>query len=227
MKESKNFQDNFDNFTKKAEKIMFDYNKATGSSICIYNSEYKPHFPSSFVTERNPDAKICPYCSKFCTKKDGNNEYPCHEMHIEAINEACSKGKCHIYQCGLGLLFWVSPIYTEGVFSGAIRGSGFFTENKKYIDFFSNSNDTVIMSNDEVSKDEFKTRANSFPEADGDKVQSLAEMMQLCAESLSSGSEDYHETIKRRAQQQEAISKIIEQLKQQYPCQFRKAKLLP
>jgi len=218
MKENKILQNNNENLTEKAEKIMFDYNQATGSSICIYNKECKPYFPPSFGMDRCPETKICQYCSKFCANKDKKDEYPCHEMHINAINEASKKGKCHIYQCGLGILFWISPIYTEGVLSGAVRGSGFFTENKKTIDFFSNSNDTFVMCNDEISKDEFKGRVNSFPEADGDKVQSLAEMMQLCTESLSSGSENYHETIKRRAQQQEAISRIIETLKQQYPA---------
>jgi len=222
MKESKNLQNNSNNLTKKAEKIMFDYNQATGSSICIYDKECKPYFPSTFGTDRCPETKICSFCSKFCHNNNVKGDYPCHEMHINALNEASSKGKCHIYQCGLGILFWISPIYTEGVLSGAIRGSGFFTESKKTIDFFSNSNDTFVMCNDETSKDEFKGRVNSFPEADGDKAQSLAEMMQLCTESLSSGSEDYHETIKRRAQQQEAISRIIETLKQQYPANAEK-----
>jgi AraC-like DNA-binding protein/ligand-binding sensor protein len=222
MKENKILRDSNNNLTKKAEKIMFDYNQATGSSISIYDNEYKPYFPDHFGTERSPEMKICPYCTKFCHNKDEKDEYPCHEMHVNAIDEASRNGKCHIYQCGIGLLFWTSPIYTEGVFSGAIRGSGFFTENKKYVDFFSINNDTFVMCNDEISKNEFKERVNSFPEADGDKVQSLAEMMQLCAESLSSGSEDYHETIKRRAQQQEAISRIIETLKQQYPANAEK-----
>jgi len=71
------------------------------------------------------------------------------------------------------------------------------------------------MCNDEILNEELKERISLMPGADGEKVQSLAEMMQLCAESLSSGSEDHHETIRRRAQQQEAISKIITELKQQ------------
>jgi len=103
-----------------------------------------------------------------------------------------------------------------------VRGSGFLRENKKTVDFFANTNDTFVMCNEEVTNNELKERINSLPEADGDKVQSLAEMMQLCTESLSSGSEDYHETIKRRAQQQEVISKIIDTLKQQYPANGEK-----
>jgi YesN/AraC family two-component response regulator len=61
-----------------------------------------------------------------------------------------------------------------------------------------------------------KNRIKSSPEADGEKVQSLAEMMQLCAESLNTGSEDYQQIIKRRAEQQQKIAKIIEELKIQY-----------
>jgi AraC-like DNA-binding protein/ligand-binding sensor protein len=221
MKYTKSLHSEDNNLTEKAEKIMYDYNQATGSSICIYTNDYEPQFPEQFGTEHIPERKICPYCSKFRnnTQKDLS---ACHEMHINAITEASNKGKCHVYQCDLGLLFWTSPIYTDGVFSGAIRGSGFLGENKKTVDFFSNTNDTFVMCNDEISNDEVKERMNSLPEADGDKVQSLAEMMQLCTESLSSGSEDYHETIKRRAQQQDVIFKIIETLKQQYPVKSEK-----
>ncbi|MCL2443177.1 MAG: AraC family transcriptional regulator, partial [Treponema sp.] len=99
---------------------------------------------------------------------------------------------------------------------------GFLTEKQKTVDIFFNNNDTYVMCNNEIPNEEFKERVNSLPEADGEKVQSLAEMMQLCAKSLSSGSEEYHETIRRRAYQQETITKIIEELKQQYPTNVEK-----
>jgi len=117
----------------------------------------------------------------------------------------------------MGLLFWVSPIYTNGVFSGAVRGSGFLTEKQKVIDFFSNATNNFVMRNSEISNEEFKERVNSLPEADTEKAQSLAEMMQLCTESLSTGNEEHNETMKRIALQQKNISRIIEELKQQYP----------
>ena len=199
-----------ENFLEKASRIMSDYNHATGCCICIYDETYTPFFPGRCGAECSPEKTICQHC----TKRNDKESYPCHETHITAIKEASRKGSCHIYQCSLGLLFWTSPVYTEGLFTGAIRGSGFFTENKKTVDIFLNANDTFVMCNDEIPNEELKERIKSFPEADAEKVQSLAEMMQLCAESLSSGSEDHHETIRRRAQQQEAISKIIAELKQ-------------
>jgi len=212
-------QNDEENFMEKAIRIMSDYNQATGSHICLYDNVYKPIFLDRCGKDNGIEKKICPCCKKYNSGASGSQEIlPCHEMHINAIKEANRKGSCHIYQCSFGLYFWISPIYTEGVFSGAVRGSGFIAENKKPVDIFLNANDNFVMCNSEITNEEAKERINSLPEADGDKVQSLAEMMQLCAESLSSGSEDYHQTIKRRAQQQEAISKIIEELKHQYPA---------
>jgi len=208
---------------EKAARTMIDYNQATGSCICLYDSSYKPRFPPGKYGEGcSPEKKICLYCKKFSINGETLEAYPCHEMHVNAIKEASKKGGWHVYNCSLGLLFWTSPIYTDGTFSGAVRGSGFSREGQKGVDNFSNSDDTFVMCNNEIPKEEFKERVNSFPGADEEKAQSLAEMMQLCAESLSSGSEDYHETVKRRAQQQETISKIIDELKRQYPTNTEK-----
>ena len=216
-KNNKNFLDdsfksNNSDFYERTSRVMSDYNHATGSCICIYDSNYTPNFLNKGGNESSPETKICPYCSK----KEPKETYPCHQMHVNAIKEASKKGSCNIYKCDSNLLFWTSPIYTEGSFTGAIRGSGFIAGDKKPVDILLNANNTFVMCNDEVSNEEFKERIKSLPEAEGEKVQSLAEMMQLCAESLSSGSEDHHEIIRRRAQQQEAISKIISELKQQY-----------
>jgi len=201
-------------FLQKCQKLLFDYNQATGSCSCIYDSAFKPNFLDIQGAECSPEKRICPYCKQFNTAE--KEAFPCHEMHTNAIKEANKKGGAHIYQCSVGLIFWTSPIYTEGVFSGAIRGAGFLNEKKKTVDFFLNANDTFVMCNNEITNKELKERVDSMPEADGEKVQSLAEMMQICAESLSSGSEDYHEIIRRRTQQQEAIAKATEKLKAQY-----------
>jgi AraC-type DNA-binding domain-containing proteins len=194
-----------DNLMEKAKKMMSDYNQATGSSICIYDNGYKPLFLDN-ICNNNPEKTICPYC----TRTD------CNILHKNSITEAIKKGGSHIYQCDLGIVFWTSPIYTDGAFSGAIRGSGFLQEGKKDVDFLLNAHNTHIVSN-EKTIEEAKERISSFPKADDDKIQSLAEMMQICAESLSSGSEDYHEILRRRAEQQEAIKKIIAELEKAYP----------
>jgi AraC-like DNA-binding protein/ligand-binding sensor protein len=211
------------NLLERAEKVMYDYVQSTGSCICIYDSSYKPQFTD--CKGSSPERLICPYCVKNSPKTENTQEsYPCYDIHVNAIKEANKKGGAYVYRCSMGLLFWTSPIYTEGVFSGAIRGCGYILKDNKTlknceisVDFFSNANDTHVMCNNEITQEEFKERINSFPGVDGEKVQSLAEMMQLCAESLSSGSEDYHKILKRRAEQQEAITKIVEELRKRYP----------
>jgi AraC-like DNA-binding protein/ligand-binding sensor protein len=216
MKENKANTNSAQNYSAelmgKAEKIMLDYNQATGSGICIYDSSCTPIFPD--CENCGHEKTICSHCVKFHSDRE---IFPCHDMHKNAILEANKKGGSHVYQCSMGFLFWTSPIYTEGCFSGALRGSGFLPENKKTVDIFANANDTLVMCNNDISQEEFKERVNSFPKADGEKIQSLAEMMQICAESLSSGSEDYHEILRRRTEQQEAISKIIAELEKKYP----------
>jgi len=194
-----------DDLMEKTIKMMSDYNQATGSSICIYDSGYKQLFPDK-IRDNNPEKTICQHC----TRTD------CDILHKNSIKEAIQKGGSHIYQCDLGFVFWTSPIYTDGAFSGAIRGSGFLPEGKKEVDFFLNAHNTHIVSNEKTTE-EIKEHIDAFPKADDEKIQSLAEMMQICAESLSSGSEDYHEILRRRAEQQEAIKKIIAELEKTYP----------
>ncbi|MDR2952418.1 MAG: helix-turn-helix domain-containing protein [Treponema sp.] len=221
-------QDANKDLMEKTVNLMSVYNQATGSDICIYDSACNPvHLPG--MPDLCLEKTVCPYCAKF-KPGDGNKQedFPCHEMHMNAIKEANRKGGSHIYQCGMGFVFWTSPIYTNGSFSGAIRGSGFLFEDEEnakksnencqiMVDFFQNANDTFVMCNNDISQDELKERVNSYSKADKEKLQSLAEMMLLCAESLSSGSEDYHEILRRRAEQQEVIGGMIEELRRKYP----------
>ena len=190
--------------TNKAEKVMQDYNHATGCSICIYDENYTQQCPDGIPCE--PETSFCRYCPS----------YPCHDLHVKAIEEAKRKGEGHIYKCSSGFVFWTSPIYTQGSFSGAVRGSGFLNNKQKTVDIFLNANNNSVMRNEEISTEELRNRIIAALEADDEKVRSLAEMMQLCAESLSTGSEDHHKMIKRRAEQQQAISKIIDELKREY-----------
>jgi AraC-like DNA-binding protein len=127
-------------------------------------------------------------------------------MHLNAIKAANQRGGSHIYRCELGFMFWISPVYTNGSFTAAIRGTGFLADD---VDF----ERAAVMCNGDIPAEEFRDLVRSFPKGDSEKIQSLAEMLLLCAESLSSGSEDYHELLRRRAEQQQAIAAIIEDLK--------------
>ncbi|MDR2731422.1 MAG: AraC family transcriptional regulator [Treponema sp.] len=119
------------------------------------------------------------------------------------------------------ILFWTNPVNTESNYS--VKDPGFLYEGQKNyknckisVDIFQNANNTHVMCNNEIPEKQLKERANSFGTADKDKLQSLAEILLMYAESLSSGSEDYHEISKRRTEQQEIISEIINELNEKY-----------
>ena len=194
---------------EKAKETMLDYRLVTGCGFCLYNNSCRQYYTDD--TGSYMEKNICSWCERLKPQAQS-----CVEFHANAVKEASKKGSFHIYQCKLGLYFWTSPLFAEGSFAGAIRSGGFLPEGKKAVDIFGNANDTLVMRNSDISKEELLGRANSFPSADKEKIQSLAEMMQLYAESLSSGNEDHHEKIKRRTAQQEAINKIIDELKIQY-----------
>ena len=228
MKENKQehsaaIQNGDDMVFSKARKVMAVYMQSTGSTVCIYDCNCLP-------LKENGDSGIEQNICKFCkggdsesavgdykaqpeTKQAANGRgknLPCRELHVNAIRESSRRGGTHIYKCSLGLMFWTSPIYSEGRFSCAVRGSGYLDEN-------ANAEDFAAKCNGAVSPDEFERRVSAFPKGDTEKIESLAEMLLLCAESLSSGSEDYHEILRRRSEQQRVLSTLIAELKAKYP----------
>ncbi|MDR2479938.1 MAG: helix-turn-helix domain-containing protein [Treponema sp.] len=185
-------------FFSKARKMMPVYTQSTGSKVCVYDHNFLPvsNDAENCAIEQN----ICQYC------RNGG----CREMHTSAIKEASRRGGSHIYQCELGLLFWTSPIYTEGRFSGALRGTGFLHET-------ADAAGAGAMYGGGITPEEFAERAAAIPKADAEKGVSLAEMLLLCAEALSTGSEGYHEILRRRSEQQRILLELTEKLKTQYP----------
>jgi len=186
--------------------------QATGSNVQIFDCNSQPcELEGSVSIEQN----ICRYCKGFSC--DGNNCHGnCREMHTNKIREASRNGRSLIYQCDLGLIFWISPIYDEGKFSGALRGSGFL-KSKAGPD-----EDSILDKYDDgcngtISPEEFERRILAFPSCDDEKINSLSEMLHLCAETLSTGNENYHETLSLRFEQQASLSALIEDLKTKYP----------
>ena len=182
----------------RKRKVISVYTRATGSNVQIFDNNFR-----SLGADDKPDIEqsICVYCT---------NRENCREMHVKEIQKAGRNGKAHSYQCELGLLFWTSPIYSEGEFSGALRGSGYLINETDKSEFAKKCNGMI-------SSDEFKRRVSALPACDTEKIRSLAEMLLLCAESLSTGNENYHEMLRLRSEQQAYLSVLIDKLKRKYP----------
>jgi len=110
MKENKANTNGAQNYSAelmgKAEKIMLDYNQATGSGICIYDSACTPVFPD--CENCGHEKTICSHCVKFHSDRE---IFPCHDMHKNAILEANKKGGSHVYQCSMGFVLDQSNIH--------------------------------------------------------------------------------------------------------------------
>jgi AraC-like DNA-binding protein/ligand-binding sensor protein len=200
----------------KAYKILSDYARATGTMVCVHDHNCMP-IPEMF-DEINSGSNNCLYCVKYrgrgeIKKLQDLTASPCNEMHVNAIREATHYGGSSVYMCELGFMFWTSPIYTEGRYIGAVLGTGLLGVDREETAAL-----MYQMAGGEVPLETIRERLSIYPEADPERIKALAELMLICAEALSSGSGDYHETLKRRAEQQFHISSGIQELKEKYPA---------
>ena len=209
-------QDKVTGFLEKARKITAVYTQSTGCGIRVYDRGYSPL--TDTTGESALEQNVCGFCVN-CRPAAGNGSppdsgpaEPCHELHAGAINQAGIQGGLYVYNCELGFVFWASPIYSEGRFDGALRGSGCRNAEAQP------ENRIPGMCNGAIPVEEFMRRLSAFPLEDAEKIRSLAEMLLLCAESLSSGGEDYHEILRRRTEQQRQIQEMLDELKTRYPA---------
>ncbi|MCL2600104.1 MAG: PocR ligand-binding domain-containing protein, partial [Treponema sp.] len=184
----------------RERKVISVYVQSTGSNVQVFDGYFQPvETDEESSTEQN----ICKYCNA-----GERGSVNCQQMHVGEIQEAGNQGKPHIYQCKLGLLFWVSPIYSDGKISGALRGSGYMIPE---------AGDPGAFCNGTIAPDEFAGRVSAYPVADMERIQSLAEMLLLCSESLSVGNGNRHEALRLRHEQQNSLSVLVEELKEKYP----------
>jgi YesN/AraC family two-component response regulator len=101
-------------------------------------------------------------------------------------------------------------MFTEGKFSGALRGSGYLSDEVDSATFAEKCSGAI-------PPEVFVQQVSAFPVCGKEKIQSLAEMLLLCAESLSYGTENHHEKLRLYTEQQTSITALIEELKLQYP----------
>ena len=181
----------------REQKVVSLYTQATGSDVRIFDQDFRPFEKDG---KSGIEHSVCLHCT-------GAH---CREEHINAMRESSRCGKPCVYQCELGLLFWVSPIFGEGKFSGALRGSGYISDSVDSSTFAEKGNGAI-------PAEEFARRVAALPSGDTEKIESLAEMLQLCAESLSTGRENYHELLRLRSEQQASLSASIDELKTKYP----------
>ena len=191
------------------------YARATGAFISIHDKNFMaiPEQPMEMYREKN----ICNFCIKYSECKgskdiDGIELDPCRDMHINALRESHRYGGSYIYGCSLGIMFWTSPIFLNRQFSGAVMGSGIPAGNREEI-----CERMHKMCGGAESKAAIQEMLSQYPHGEPGKIKAMASLMLLCAKSLSTGSGDRYESMKRRAMQQMDLSAKIYDLKMKYP----------
>ena len=198
-----------------AQVIMNVYTQATGALVCIHDHNYMP-IPELFETITN-EKNICLFCIRHKKNMEVKSRWdhcanPCREMHINAIKESYRFGGSYTYMCPLGFLFWTSPIYLNGQFTGALTSSGFLgTDHEETCARM------YTICSGAVSTEELQRLLSVFPRGEPQKIKAMAELLFVCAKSLSVGSEGCHAAMKRRAKQQANLSIKIEDIKNRYP----------
>ncbi|GHV73117.1 hypothetical protein AGMMS49940_04190 [Spirochaetia bacterium] len=163
------------------------YAKATGAVVCILDQELLP------IREALPlvlgRMNICEnYCRKYSAEPGTIHTIadlrscPCNMMHVNAIKEAHYFGGSYIYMCELGFMFWTSPLYSDGKFAGALVGSGFTG-----IEIGETMDAMDAMSRGTVPREELAEKLAPFSKGESARIKSLAELLLICAESLSTG----------------------------------------
>ena len=199
----------------RAQAFMLLYAKVTNAHTFINDRNYMP-IPKLCEEKLSP-RNICLFCIRYKKNIEAKtmqdlSANPCREMHINAIRESHRFGGSYTYMCQLGIMFWTSPIYLNGHFTGALVGSGFLgTDPEETCDRM------YKICGGALSKPEIRQMLTVIPREKPEKLKALAELMLVCAQSLSVGSEGCHTAMKRRAKQQTDLSAKIAALKNQYP----------
>lgn len=198
-----------------ASSLMTEYSLATGAFVGIYDHNYAP-IPER-LAEMTSEKNICIFCITHkkhidvkSVKDLGAN--PCKEMHIDAVRESHRSGGSHSYTCPLGFMFWASPVYLNERFIGVLFGSGFLGKEKSEVHAAMSA-----MCEGKIPEAELAVFLNRFPHAEPRTVKAFAELLLVCAQSLSIGSEGCHEAVKRRSIQQSDLAARVEELKNRYP----------
>jgi len=199
----------------KANALMMLYTRATGAHVFINDHNYTP-LPELSGEMLSP-ANICIFCIRYKKHTEAKAiqdlfANPCREMHINAIRESHRFGGSFTYLCPLGFIFWTSPIYLDGRFSGALVGHGFLGTAME---------ETCARMNKicggALSETELMQMLSAVHVGEPAKIKAMSELMLICAQSLSAGSEGCHTAMKRRARQQADLATKIDSLKKQYP----------
>ncbi|MDR0387288.1 MAG: PocR ligand-binding domain-containing protein [Treponema sp.] len=194
----------------KAEEVLNSYENATGTAVSVLDRDGY----SIGAIHYDRMLSFCALCKKYRSRSEPllqDEEYPCTRIHINGIGEAQKAGGVYVYMCEMGFMFWTSPIFSNGRSIGALIAGGVLGVEKAQA-----VENLHTKMGGEISKEEAEQFLVDIPKRSPEEIKALAQVLLLCAEQVSRGTEDYKETVNRRAEQGVYLSNQIHLLKTKY-----------
>jgi AraC-like DNA-binding protein/ligand-binding sensor protein len=162
----------------KADSILNAYEQAAGCVVQVLDSEGV----SFALGKTGPDRPFCSCCgisfSHFKAENSGGNSH-CGAVHQNAIEESRKLGSSYIYMCPMGLVFWISPLYSGGHYAGAlISGKVLGIEKEEACARIQAAG---------IAADQIENRLDQIPRKNYGEIKALAQMMLICAQRISIG----------------------------------------
>jgi AraC-like DNA-binding protein/ligand-binding sensor protein len=174
----------------KAHNVLKSYERATDCYASVLDQVCNP------INETYHP--FCVFCEKNYPRPQGDKkEHPCLILHINGVSEAQRTGGSFIYVCTLGFIFWTSPFYSTGRFAGSLTAGVVLSADRQEA-----AEKIYDLLRGKIEKTEILKRLENIPVRTCEEIKALAKILLVCAEQISkgSGSEDYIEPIKHKAE---------------------------
>jgi AraC-like DNA-binding protein/ligand-binding sensor protein len=194
----------------KAREVIRSYEKATNVTVSVLDKDgHSVSSEGSFFSEY-----FCSLCRQYSgntCRKWAEREYPCTQIHTDAISRAQHSRGVYVYTCDLGFAYWVCSLTSSGRLAGAlIAGLALSVSRQEAAERIHRK------SGGKISLSAAENLLEGMEEKTADEITAMARLLLLCAGRISRRSETCHETLKRRALQQYNILDRIEDLKDKY-----------
>ncbi|MDR1443445.1 MAG: helix-turn-helix domain-containing protein [Treponema sp.] len=165
----------------KAGTILTTYEKAADCVVSVIDPGSKTLILNKDMTA----GSLCSYCCKNPPDSENDDlpgDFPCENVHQNAIEESRKLGSSYIYMCPLGLVFWVSPLYSGGHYAGALMAGNVLGISREEA-----LSRVQSCCSGTVTADQIKADLEKIPQRSYEEIKALAQMMLICAQQVSAG----------------------------------------
>ena len=138
----------------------------------------------------------------FCVRK-AENENPMLScelcgVHAEAREESRRLDEAYIYVCPAGVVYWTSPLYRKGCYSGALTSGQVILNGQK-----PGAEKNLSLCRGGIGADTLRAKIRELPEKSHPEIQAMARLLAVCAGEISAEGNNSGGMIRQIIQQKE------------------------